>query len=71
LRIFVFIIGVLIAAAGGVMAYRALFLEPDTTIVITNTNVHQYPNTFRVVGGLLLLLIGAGVAFYGARRRRA
>ena len=71
MRIFVFIIGVLIAAAGGVMAYRALFLEPDTTIVITNTNVHQYPNTFRVVGGLLLLLIGAGVAFYGARRRRA
>jgi hypothetical protein len=71
LRIFVFIIGVLIAAAGGVTAYRALFLEPDTTIVITNTNVHQYPNTLRVVGGLLLLLIGAGVAFFSARRRRA
>ncbi|HEV7857259.1 MAG TPA: hypothetical protein VGO91_01280 [Pyrinomonadaceae bacterium] len=71
MRVFVFIIGVLIAAVGGVMAYRALFLEPDTTIVITNTNVHQYPNTLRVVGGLLLLLIGAGVAFFGARRRRA
>jgi hypothetical protein len=71
MRIFVFIIGVLLAALGGVTAYRALFLEPDTTIVITNTNVHQYPNTLRVVGGLLLLLIGAGIAFYGARRRRA
>jgi hypothetical protein len=71
LRVVVFIIGVLIAAVGGVMVYRALFLEPDTTIVITNTDIHQYPNTLRVVGGLLLLLIGAGVAFFGARRRRA
>ena len=71
MRVFVFIIGVLVAAVGGVMAYRALFLEPDTTIVITNTDVHHYPNTLRVVGGLLLLLIGAGVAFFGARRRRA
>ena len=71
LRVVIFIIGVLIAAVGGVTAYRALFLEPDTTIVITNTNVHQYPNTLRVLGGLLLLLIGAGVAFFGARRRRA
>jgi hypothetical protein len=71
MRIFVFIIGVLLAALGGVTAYRALFLEPDTTIVITNTDVHQYPNTWRVAGGLLLLLIGACVAFFGARRRRA
>jgi hypothetical protein len=71
MRIFVFIIGVLIAATGGVIAYRALFLEPDTTIVITNTNVQQYPNTLRVLGGLLLLLIGAGIAFFGARRKRA
>jgi hypothetical protein len=71
MRTFVFIIGVLLAALGGVTAYRALFLEPDTTIVITNTDVHQYPNTWRVAGGLLLLLIGAGVAFFGARRRRA
>jgi hypothetical protein len=71
MRIFIFIIGVLLAALGGVTAYRALFLEPDTTIVITNTDVHQYPNTWRVAGGLLLLLIGAGVAFFGARRRRA
>jgi hypothetical protein len=70
MRIVIFIIGVLVAALGGVMAYRALFLEPDTTIVITNTNVHQYPNTLRVTGGLLLLIIGAGIAFLGARRRR-
>ncbi|MEA2172928.1 MAG: hypothetical protein QOD00_520 [Blastocatellia bacterium] len=71
MRIVIFIIGVLVAALGGVMAYRALFLEPDTTIVITNTNVHQYPNTLRVLGGLLLLVVGAGIAFFGARRRRA
>ena len=71
MRIFVFTIGVLIAAVGGVTAYRALFLEPDATIVITNTDVHQYPNTLRVIGGLLLLLIGAGVAFLGARRSRS
>jgi hypothetical protein len=71
LKVIVSIIGVLLAATGGVIAYRALFLEPDTTIVITNTDVHQYPNTLRVLGGLLLLLVGACVAFFGARRSRA
>jgi hypothetical protein len=71
MRVFLFIIGVLVAALGGVTAYRALFLEPTATIVITNTDLHQYPNTMRVAGGLLLLLIGACLAFYAARRSRA
>lgn len=70
MKVVLFIFGVMLAAAGGVIAYRALFLEPDTTLVITNTDVHQYPNTLRVAGGFALLLIGAAVAFISLRRKR-
>jgi hypothetical protein len=64
------VLGILIATAGGVIAYRALFLEPTSTIVITETEVKELPNYTRVVGGTLLLLIGAAVAFLAARRRK-
>jgi hypothetical protein len=70
MRVLLFICGVGLAALGGVIAYRALFLEPETTLVITNTSVHQYPNTLRLTGGLALLVIGAAIAFFGARRPR-
>lgn len=68
MRIVLIILGVLIATAGGVIAYRALFLEPTSTIVITETEVKELPNYARVVGGTLLLLIGAAVAFLAATR---
>ncbi len=68
LRIIAIIAGILIAAVGGVIAYRALFLDPSSAVVITNTDVRELPNMFRVVGGLALLLIGASVAFLAARR---
>lgn len=63
------IFGIVIAAIGGVIAYRALFLEPSSAVVITETDIREVPNTARVVGGLALLAIGAAVAFFAARRR--
>ncbi|HEY0384801.1 MAG TPA: hypothetical protein VGC64_02265 [Pyrinomonadaceae bacterium] len=63
------IIGLAIAVTGGVIAYRALFLDPQTTIVITDTNVRELPNMLRIVGGLILLVIGACMAFFAARHK--
>jgi len=68
-RIIGIIFGVVIAAIGGVIAYRALFLEPTSAVVITETEVRELPNTARVVGGVALLAIGVIVAFLAARRR--
>ena len=62
-------VGVLLAAIGGVIAYRALYLEPAAAVVITNTDVREVPNTMRVVGGLALLVGGAILAFLAARKR--
>jgi hypothetical protein len=63
------ICGIIIAAIGGVIAYRAFYLEPSSAVVITETEVRELPNTARVVGGIALLAIGAAVAFFAARRR--
>ncbi|MDT5062531.1 MAG: hypothetical protein QOH63_2990 [Acidobacteriota bacterium] len=71
MRIVAFILSLMVAAWGGVIAYRALFLEPGATAVInTGTGaIHEYPNLLRVITGLLMLIIGSGVAFYAARRK--
>jgi hypothetical protein len=69
-RVVLIILGLLIATVGGVIAYRALFLEPTSTVVITETEIKELPNYARVVGGTLLLLIGAAVAFLAARRKK-
>ncbi len=69
MRIIGIIFGIVIAAIGGVIAYRALFLEPSAAVVITETEVRELPNTARVVGGFALLAIGAALAFFAARRR--
>ncbi|HUE81190.1 MAG TPA: hypothetical protein VMM84_03675 [Pyrinomonadaceae bacterium] len=61
--------GIVVAAIGGVIAYRAWFLEPSAAVVITETEVRELPNTLRVAGGLALLIIGAAVAFFAARRK--
>lgn len=63
------IVGLTTAARGGVIAYRALFLEPQTLVIITDTSVREWPNTLRVAGGVGLLIIGASMAFFAARRR--
>ncbi len=69
MRILALIFGLLIAAAGGTIAYRALFLDPSAGVVITNTNIREVPNALRTGGGIALLVIGAGLAFLSARRR--
>ena len=59
LRAVLIIFGIVLGAVGGVIAYRAFFLEPTAAIVISNEGVRELPNTFRVVGGLALLIVGA------------
>jgi hypothetical protein len=70
LRIVAIILGIVLAAIGGVIAYRAYFLEPSAAVVISNTGVRELPDTFRTIGGLVLLVLGAVMAFYAARRKR-
>jgi hypothetical protein len=65
------LLGLLLAAVGGVMAYRALFIEPSAGVLITNTDIREIPNTLRVGGGILLLIGGACLAFLSARRSSA
>jgi hypothetical protein len=59
-----------IAAVGGVIAYRAYYLEPSAAIVITNTDVREVPDYFRVVSGIVLLIVGAAIAYTAALRKR-
>jgi hypothetical protein len=69
LRTIVTILGIILAAVGGVIAYRAFFLEPATALVISNQSIREVPNTFRIAGGCALLIIGAALAFTAALRR--
>jgi hypothetical protein len=62
-------LGIVLAAIGGVIAYRAFFLEPSAAIVITNEGVRELPDTFKIVGGLALLVVGAMMAFIAAVRK--
>jgi hypothetical protein len=64
------IFGVVLAAVGGVIAYRAYYLDPRAAIVITNTDVREVPDYFRVVGGIALLIVGAAIAYTAALRRK-
>jgi hypothetical protein len=68
LKAFVLIIGILVATAGGVVTYRALYVEPRTAVVISESGVREIPNYKRVVGGALMLVCGAAVAIITARK---
>lgn len=70
MRIAIIIVGLFIATAGGVIAFRALYLEPTSTVVITSDEIRELPNYTRVVGGALMLLIGAAAAYLGATRMK-
>ncbi|MGI9166793.1 MAG: hypothetical protein ACR2G5_10485 [Pyrinomonadaceae bacterium] len=70
MRVFAMILGLAIAALGGVIAYRAYFLEPSSAVIITSTEVRELPNTARVVGGLALIIVGAAMAFLAGRTRK-
>jgi hypothetical protein len=69
LRIIALIAGIIVAAAGGVIAYRALFIEPSTALVITSTDVHEVKDWWKAAGGILMLLFGASTALLAIRRR--
>src|ERR1043166_736757 len=70
-RILAFIVGLAIAAWGGVIAYRALFIDPSATAVINEGTgvIHQYPNLLLVACGLIMLACGACAAFFALRRK--
>ena len=70
LRPIIVILGIIVAAVGGVIAYRALFLEPSAVVVITNTEVRELPNYTRAVGGIVLLIAGAAIAFFTAIKKK-
>jgi hypothetical protein len=71
LRIVALTVGIVIAAWGGVIAYRAFFLEPSATAVLDTASgtVREYPNLLRATLGLVMLFGGACVAFFAARRK--
>ena len=67
-----FIVGLVIAAAGGVILYRAFFVHTGADFVVTTSGeIHEVRNWWKLAGGLALLLIGAATAFLAARRSRA
>ncbi len=71
MRLVTIILGMVVAAWGGVIAYRAFFLEPDAAVIINTTSgaVSEYPNLLRASLGILMLAGGACVAFFAARRK--
>jgi hypothetical protein len=71
LRVVALILGLVLAAWGGVVAYRAFFLEPSATAVINTTTgaIQEYPNMLHATLGLIMLVGGTGIAFFAARRK--
>ena len=70
MRIVLLIVGILIATAGGVITYRALYVEPRSAVVITETGIRQIPNQARVVGGALMFVGGTALAFFAAVKKK-
>jgi len=70
MRALVLIVGILAATAGGVITYRALYVEPKSGVVITETEIRRIPNQARVVGGALLFVSGSALALFAAIRKR-
>ena len=63
------IIGIMLATLGGVITYRALYVEPKSAVIITETDIRQLPNYGRVVSGALLFVGGTALALYIAVRK--
>jgi hypothetical protein len=70
MRALMLIVGILLATAGGVITYRALYVEPKSELVITETEIRQIPNQARVVGGALMFVGGSALALFAAIRKR-
>lgn len=69
MKILLLIVGIFIATAGGVITYRALYVEPKSAVVITEDGIRQIPNQGRVVGGALMFVGGAALALFAATRK--
>ena len=69
MRILLLIVGILVATAGGVITYRALYVEPKSAVIITETSIRQIPNQARVVGGALMFVGGTALAFFAVVRK--
>ena len=69
MRALLLIVGILLATAGGVITYRALYVEPKSAVVITESDVRELPSYTRVIGGALLFVGGSALALYAAVRR--
>lgn len=71
MKVVAVILGIIVAAWGGVIVYRALFLDPSATAVINEGTgaIREVPNMFRVVLGTMMLIGGGCIAFYAARRK--
>ena len=63
------IVGIMLATVGGVMTYRALYVEPKSAVIITDSDIRHLPNYARVVGSALLLVGGTALALYAATRK--
>jgi len=72
MKILASLTGILLAAIGGVVAYRAAFIAPHAAVVITESSVREMPDMWRILAGIALLIAGACLAFFALRppRRR-
>ena len=69
LRALAIIFGIVLAAVGGVIAYRAYFVDPAAAVVISERGVRELPDTFRMIEGIAALIVGAAIAYAAARRK--
>lgn len=69
MKVLLLIVGILLATVGGVITYRALYVEPKSAVIITDTDIRELPSYTRVVGGALLLVGGTALALYAATRK--
>jgi hypothetical protein len=68
-KVLLLILGLLLATVGGVITYRALYVEPRSAVVITDSDIRELPNYTRVVGGALLFVGGTALALFAAVRK--
>jgi hypothetical protein len=66
-KVLLLIVGIIVA--GGVITYRALYLEPKSAVISETGSIRQIPNQARVVGGALLFVGGSALALYAATRK--
>jgi hypothetical protein len=69
MKVLLLIVGLLLATVGGVITYRALYVEPRSAVIVTDTDIRELPNYTRVVSGALLFVGGTALALFAATRK--